>query len=317
MESRVTAAVGEERADFVNATQLATALLGDAIGANLFMVGYAVQKGLIPVGLPALERAIELNGRAVEMNKLALGWGRLAAHDPDRVRELAATRVRSSQKATKPQSLEELVARRVQYLTDYQNARYGERYATLVEKVAAAERSIGAEGHVLAEAVARYYFKLLAVKDEYEVMRLWSSDSFRRQLEAEFEGDYKLRFHLAPQLLFPRDPDTDRVKKVQLPRWLFGGMRLLRHLKFVRGTPLDLFNRTAHRKREWALLSEYEQTLDELLRDLAAGNLELAVQIASIPEQIRGFDTVKDGQILTAKEKEAELLDAFRRAVGA
>jgi indolepyruvate ferredoxin oxidoreductase len=315
MESRLAAAVGEDRGQFVDATQLATALLGDAIGANLFLVGYALQKGLMPIGLPALERAIELNGRAVEMNKRALAWGRLAAHDLERVKGLAASRIRSSKTVPRAATLEEIVARRVRFLTDYQNEKYAARYADRVESVAAAERSVGAEGHRLAEAVARYYFKLLSVKDEYEVMRLWASDSFTRQIETEFEGNYKLQFHLAPQLFFPRAKDTGRVKKLTFHRWAFAILLQLRHLKFLRGTPFDIFNTTAHRKREWALVSDYESVIDELLRDLTPSNLDLAVQIAEIPEFIRGFDTVKDEQLSAAKEKEAQLLSAFRGAV--
>jgi indolepyruvate ferredoxin oxidoreductase len=180
--------------------------------------------------------------------------------------------------------------------------------------VAAAERASGVEGHPLAEAVARYYFKLLSVKDEYEVMRLWASDGFRRQIETEFEGDYKLQFHLAPQLFFPRAKDTGRVKKLTIHRWIFALLLQLRHFKFLRGTPLDVFNKTAHRRREWALVPEYEGTLDEILRDLSVSNLDLAVQIAEIPEFIRGFDTVKDEQLMAAKEKEAQLLAAFRES---
>ena len=314
MESRIRAAVGDERADFVEATTLATALLGDAIGANLFMVGYALQKGLIPVGLPALERAIELNGRAIEMNKQAIAWGRLAAHDVEKVRELAGSRMRGVKTAAKAETLEEIVARRVRFLTEYQNEQYAQRYAARVEQVLAAERSIGAEDHPLAKAVARYLFKLMAVKDEYEVMRLWAGEAFQRQLDTEFEGNYKLQFHLAPQMFFPRDPDTGRVRKINFDRRIFWLLKLMRHFKFLRHTPLDLFNRTAHRKREWALLAEYEETLDELMRNLTPSNRELAVQIAEIPEHIRGFDTVKDAQLETAKEKEAELLDAFRRS---
>jgi len=315
MESRIATAVGERRGEFVDATQLATALLGDAIGANLFLVGYALQRGLMPIGLPALERAIELNGRAIEMNKRALAWGRLAAHDPARVQELAASRIRSSKKLPRAETLEEIVARRVRFLTDYQNEKYAARYADRVKLVAAAERAIGAEGNPLAEAVARYYFKLLSVKDEYEVMRLWASDSFRRQIETEFEGNYKLQFHLAPQLFFPRAKDTGRVKKLTFHRWVFAIFLQLRHLKILRGTPLDIFNQTAHRKREWGLVSDYESVIDELLRDLTLANLDLAVQIAEIPEHIRGFDTVKDEQLTAAKEKEAQLLAAFRGAV--
>ncbi len=161
--------------------------------------------------------------------------------------------------------------------------------------------------------MAQYLFKLMAVKDEFEVMRLWASDAFQRQLDTEFEGDYKLQFHLAPQLFVPRDKHTGRVRKINFDRRVFGLLKLLRHFKFLRHSPLDIFNRTAHRKSEWALLADYEATLDELLRELSLGNRELAVQIAEIPEHIRGFDTVKDGQLAAAKEKEAELLDAFRK----
>jgi indolepyruvate ferredoxin oxidoreductase len=317
MESSIEAAVGASNADFIDATQLANALLGDAIGANLFLVGYALQKGLIPVGLPALERAIELNGRAIEMNKRALVWGRLAAHDLDAVRSLADSRIRASQKVVKAETLEDIVARRVRFLTDYQNEKYAERYANRIKKIASVERSVGVEGHRLTHAVALYYFKLLSVKDEYEVMRLWSGDGFRRQLDAEFEGNYKLQFHLAPQIFFARDKQTGRVRKLQIDRRVMGMLKWIRHLKFLRHSPLDIFNRTAHRRREWALVQSYEAVLDELTRDLASDNLDLAVQIAQIPEHIRGFDTVKDSQLAAAKEKEAELLDAFRGRVRA
>ena len=316
MEARLRAAIGEERLELVDATKLATALLGDAIGANLFLVGFALQRGLIPVGLPSLERAIELNGRAVGMNKRALAWGRLAAHDRKRVEDLAAPRIRASKSPVVAETLEALVERRIRFLTDYQNERYARRYADFVARVAGAERAIGATDDRLARAVARYYFKLLAVKDEYEVMRLWASEAFKRQVETEFEGDYKLQFHLAPQLFFPRDPTTGRAKKLTIDRRIMKLLTQLRHLKFLRHTPLDLFNKTAHRRREWALVAEYEHVVDELLRGLSPQNLDLAVQIAEIPEQIRGFDTVKDAQAATAKEKEAQLLDAFRKSVG-
>jgi indolepyruvate ferredoxin oxidoreductase len=316
MESAIEAAVGSARADFVDATKLATTLLGDAIGANLFLVGYAVQKGLIPVGLPAIERAIELNGRAIEMNKRALTWGRLAAHDLEAVQSLAALRHRDSHKAMKTEALEDVVAQRVRFLTDYQDKNYAARYSDRVKKMASVERSTGVSGHRLAHAVALYYFKLLAVKDEYEVMRLWASDRFQRQLASEFEGNYKLQFHLAPQLFFPRDKDTGRIRKLTIDRRLMAVLKWMRHLKFLRHSPLDFFNKTAHRRREWALVDDYEEVLDELARGLAPDNLDLAVEIAQIPEQIRGFDTVKEAHLTTAKEKEAELLDAFRRQVG-
>ncbi|MEZ4330862.1 MAG: indolepyruvate ferredoxin oxidoreductase family protein [Myxococcota bacterium] len=315
MEARLEAALGADRLELVDATRLATALLGDAIGANLFLVGFALQRGLIPVGLPALERAIELNGRAIEMNKRALAWGRLAAHDLERVLAVAKPRIRESKADSKADSLEALVDRRVRFLTEYQNLAYARRYADFVAKIAGAERAIGATEGRLAKAVARYYFKLLAVKDEYEVMRLWAGEAFQRQLETEFEGNYKLQFHLAPQLFFPRDPSTGRVKKLTIHRFAFKLLTQLRRLKFLRHTPLDLFNKTAHRKREWALVDEYERVMGEVVHGLSQANLDLAVQLAEIPEHIRGFDTVKDAQLAAAKEKEAQLLDAFRKSV--
>ena len=317
MESALEAAVGRDSIEFVDATRLATDLLGDAIGANLFLVGYASQKGWLPVGLPALERAIELNGRAIEMNKRALVWGRLAARDLRKVQDFVRAEAGGSPEMMRAQTLDQIVARRVEFLTDYQDEKYATAYAKFVEKVASAERATGTNEQHLSEAVARYYFKLLTVKDEYEVMRLWAGDGFRRQLQDQFEGSYKIQFHLAPQMFFPRDPDTGRARKLTLNQSVMTLLGWLRHLKFIRHTPFDLFNRTAHRRREWALVAKYEATLNELLRGLSLGNLDLAVQIAEIPEHIRGFDTVKDLQISAALEKETELMASFRNAVAA
>ena len=314
MEQSLEEALGAERVELLDATRQARALLGDAIASNLFLVGFAMQRGLIPVGRPALERAIELNGREVEMNKRALAWGRLAAHDPERVRALVDSVRRPSEGADREDaSLEAIVARRERFLADYQDEAYARRYADFVARVARVERDVaGGEGE-LARAVARGYFKLLSVKDEYEVMRLWASDHFLGQLENEFEGEYEVRVHLSPQLFLRRDPETGRVRKIALGRRAMKLMMALRHLKFLRHSFVDFFNRTPHRRREWALVGEYEATIDELLRDLSPSNLELAVGIARIPEQIRGFDTVKDAHIDAAKEKEAELLAAFRQ----
>ena len=315
MQAALEGALGRESVEFLDATRLATSLLGDAIGANLFLVGYALQKGLVPVGLPVLERAIELNGRSIELNKRALAWGRMAAHDLDRVSALVRGEVVVSSDVPPSRGLEEIVAQRVEFLTRYQDERYAAGYSTLVERVASTEQTIGGKGGRLAIAVARFYFKLLTVKDEYEVMRLWSGDEFRRQLQKEFEGDYTIQFHLAPQRFFPRDPDTGRARKLTLSRSVMTLLGGLRHLKFLRHTPLDLFNRTPHRRREWALVDEYRATIDELLAGLSAENLDLAIQIAEIPEHIRGFDTVKDLQISAASEKRAELLAAFRNSL--
>jgi indolepyruvate ferredoxin oxidoreductase len=310
----MTKAIGEAAADphFVAATKLATALLGDAIASNLFLLGYALQRGRVPVGLPALERAIELNGRAVAMNKRALLWGRLAAHDMAAVERVAAPALRSDAPA-RDDSLYALVERRGALLTAYQSARYARRYRALVERVAAREAELQLDGTPLAEAVARYYAKLLAYKDEYEVARLYTDGSFRKQLEAEFEGDYRVSLQLAPPwILNPKDPDTGRHRKWAFGPKFFSALALLARLRFLRGTPFDPFGWSAHRRLERGLIGEYEATLDELLEGLSEENRDLAVAIASIPEQIRGFDLVKEEQLAVARSKQEDLLAAFR-----
>jgi indolepyruvate ferredoxin oxidoreductase len=312
MEDAIRRAVGEADCHVIPATELATALLGDSIAANLFLLGYALQLGRLPVGLPAIERAIELNARAVEMNKRALAWGRLAAHDRAAVEQAARPRLREPAAPARAAGLDEIVGRRVAFLSDYQSAAYARRYAERVERVAARERELGGGRTALAEAFARYYFKLLAYKDEYEVARLYTDGEFMRQLGSEFEGDFKLQIHLAPQILNRRDPATGRARKFALGQWTFPVLRLMARFKFLRGTRLDPFGWTAHRRRERELGRDYERTTDELLEGLNADNWDLAVEIASLPEQIRGFDLIKERHIDETRSKQSELLAAFR-----
>jgi indolepyruvate ferredoxin oxidoreductase len=305
----------------LSATRLATALLGDAIATNLFLLGYAFQLGRVPVSLEALLRAIELNGRAAEWNQRAFAWGRLAAHDRGAVEAAARPLLHGGAlEEARAETLDELVASRVALLTAYQNAAWAARFRARVERVAARERSLGDGRDDLARAVARYLFKLMAYKDEYEVARLYTDGSLEQQLEREFEGDYKLRVHLSPQFLpaflAPRDPDTGRVKKWAIPAPLMlAGFRVMAALRFLRGTPLDPFGWTAHRRIERRLIGEYETIVDELAEGLTSENRPLAVEIASLPEQVRGYDTVKERNLALAKEKERELLAAFRRTL--
>jgi indolepyruvate ferredoxin oxidoreductase len=312
MEAVIRSGAGDEACRFLPATELATALFGDAIAANLFLLGYALQRGCLPVGLAALERAIELNGRAVKTNLRALAWGRLAAHDFAAVERAARPALRPAE-VTPATSLEAIVARRVEFLTAYQNTAYARRYSERVAQVAERERERAPGRTELGEAVARYYFKLLAYKDEYEVARLWSDDSFRKQLEREFEAWERVELHLAPQIANPRDPDTGRARKWILGPWVFRALGVLAKLKFLRATPFDPFGWTAHRRRERELIADYERTLDELLAGLSHETHALAVEIASIPEHIRGFDLVKDRHLHDAKAKESALLAAFRQ----
>jgi indolepyruvate ferredoxin oxidoreductase len=311
MHELIASAVGPERAEFLDATRLATALLGNSIATNLFMVGYAWQRGLIPLSLAAIERAIELNGVAVEVNKEALLWGRRAAHDLAAVEALAAPRAAPPSHHLSA-DLDELVARRVRFLTDYQDAAYAGRYRALVERARAAEaaRAPGLTG--LAEAVARNYFKLLAYKDEYEVARLFAAPEFAAKLRAQFEGDYKLRFHLAPPLVARRDLDTGHLIKREFGPWMLRAMKILARLRGLRGTAFDPFGRTPERRRERQLIADYEALMDEVLAGLDAETHALALALAAVPEGIRGFGHVKERHLEVAEAHQAQLLQAFR-----
>jgi indolepyruvate ferredoxin oxidoreductase len=311
LEGAIRDAVGAERTDLVDATRIATALLGDSIAANLFMLGYAYQKGLIPVSAAALEQAVELNGVAVEFNRQAFRWGRKAAHDTAAVERAAAPAAAGASRPAPAATLDEIVARRTAELAGYQDAAYAARYERLVRRVAAAEaeRTPGRTG--LAEAVARNYYKLLAYKDEYEVARLYADGAFRRRLEEQFEGDFKLRFHLAPPLLAARDA-AGHLKKRAYGPWMMSAFRLLARLRFLRGTAFDPFGRTQERRAERRLITEYEAVIDEVLARLGHDNHRLAVDLAAIPDRIRGYGHVKEGNLKAAKRSEAMLLTALR-----
>ncbi|MCX7902421.1 MAG: indolepyruvate ferredoxin oxidoreductase family protein, partial [Burkholderiaceae bacterium] len=254
----------------------------------------------------------------VAANLRAFEWGRAAAHDPEAVRRLA-TREQGAQviELKRPtDSLAEIVARRVQYLTAYQNAAYAQRYEALVSRVRRVESERIAGATQLAEAVARNYFKLLAYKDEYEVARLHADPAFRARLAAQFEGidgrPLRLYFHLAPPLLAPRDPATGLPRKLRFGPWILPLFALMVKRRFLRGTPLDPFGYTAERKAERALIVEYEQLIEELLEKLAPDTHALAVQLASLPEEIRGFGHVKARAIDAVRTKREALLARLR-----
>jgi indolepyruvate ferredoxin oxidoreductase len=300
--------VGTEAASFIDANALATALLGDSIAANPFMLGYAWQKGLLPVSEEALLRAIELNGVAVELNKRAFLWGRHAAYNLDAVQRL------TNPAAPPPpaESLEALVERRKHALTDYQNATYAARYEKLVQRVAVAESSRAPGRSGLAEAVARNFFKLMAYKDEYEVARLMVGSGFLARVDAMFEGGRELRFHLAPPMLARRDPVTGHLRKREFGPWILPVFRVLARLRRLRGTALDPFGYTTERRTERQLIDDYEALMEEVAARLDSGNHGLAVELASIPDAIRGFGHVKTASLQDAKRREAELLATFR-----
>jgi indolepyruvate ferredoxin oxidoreductase len=309
---RAVAQTAGARAAFVDATRLAVALLGDAIATNLFMVGFAYQQGLLPVSAAAIERAIELNRVAAGMNRRAFRWGRRAALDPAAVEATAAPVAAPADDQRPAASLEEAIARRVAFLTDYQDAAYAERYRALVLRVRQVEAERAPGRGELTDAVARYYFKLLAYKDEYEVARLYTNGEFRTRLASLFEDPSQLRIHLAPPLWAARDPTTGELRKRAYGPWILVAMRWLARLRRLRGTACDPFGYSAERRTERNLVGAYERVVEELLSGLGLDNHEVAVAIARIPEQIRGYGHVKQRHLERARQREAELLAAYR-----
>jgi indolepyruvate ferredoxin oxidoreductase len=313
MEREIEDAVGTDACEFLDATKLATGLMGDSIATNLFMVGFAYQRGLLPLGEAAIMRAIDLNGTSIESNKQSFRWGRLAAVDPARVSAAAIPNEKPASQVLST-SLDEVIARRAAFLTDYQDAAYAKRYTDYVEKVRAAETVKMPGSTTLTEAVARAYFKLLAIKDEYEVARLYADTDFMQRVEQQFDGDYKLVFHLAPSLASEKDPHTGEAKKKAYGPWMMKAFRVLAKMRRYRGTSFDIFGRTEERKMERALIGEYEVLIDEVLRDMATHNHGVAVELAQTPEQMRGYGHVKERNVKAAKARQAELLATFRGA---
>jgi indolepyruvate ferredoxin oxidoreductase len=312
LKRAITAAAGREAVSFVDATAAATLFLGNAIAANMFMLGYAWQRGRVPLSEAALKRAIELNGEAVPMNLQAFALGRRAAHDPAALDAMLAEAKAPTEARHISQSLDEMIARRVAFLTDYQNAAYGHRYRAWVERVRQAEERALPGATALTDAVARYLFKLMAYKDEYEVARLYTSGDFARQVAATFEGE-KLRyeFHLAPPIFGRKNPDGT-PKKTSFGPWMMGVFGVLAKFKGLRGTAFDIFGYSEERRTERRLIAEYEAMLDEIIGKLTMDNHATAVALAQIPEKIRGYGHVKERHLHAAKAEEAALLTAFR-----
>jgi indolepyruvate ferredoxin oxidoreductase len=296
---KLRAVTGETNVHAIDAQDTASQTLGDPIGANILLMGYAWQKGLVPVSLKAIMAAIELNKVAVEMNKKAFMLGRLAADMPA-IGKLANGQAKVIQFAA-PKSLEEIISFRMEWLKKYQDQRYADRYLEAVRKIERKEIELdGPDSKTpLTKAVARSLFKLMAYKDEYEVARLHTSAAFREQIENQFEGDYQLKFHLAPPLLARKKPGSDVPAKIAFGGWVIHAFKALAPLKVLRGTPFDVFGYTAERKRERALRDDYFKFIDEASGKLSPDNKTLLLKLAQLPEKIRGYGHVK----LAAMEK--------------
>ncbi len=310
MIAGIEALLAAGAAEFVPSADIATRLMGNEVAGNMFLVGYAMQKGWLPVGLQAVSRAIELNGVSIEMNKRSLCWGRLAAVDLAAVLAAAAPAGAEVDTVEQP-TLATLIEQRCIELREYQNTNYAEVYRGFVNRVVAHEASVNPGDGQLSTAVANYLFKLMAYKDEYEVARLHSSPALAEALRETFEGDFKLTFHLAPPALGGVDPATGRYPKKAFGSWMLPVFRVLAKLKVLRGTALDPFGYSAHRKLERALIGEYQATIESLLTNLTADNYALAVEIASVPEQIRGYGSVKELHLVRAQRRREQLLSEF------
>jgi indolepyruvate ferredoxin oxidoreductase len=312
LKRAIAGVAGTAHTHFIDSTRLSTALLGQSLGTNMFMLGYAYQLGAVPLSGEAIERAIELNGEAVAMNHAAFRWGRRAAVDLAGVEALAKPEARDPAR-TLSGPFNEMVARRGEFLSQYQDAAYAARYHRRVEAARAVEAAQTPGKSGFAEAVARYLFKLMAYKDEYEVARLFADPAFMRQVGNEVDGgDLHFTFHLAPPLLARRDKVTGETRKMSFGPWMLSVFRVLAKFKFLRGTAFDPFGYSAERRTERALITDYERLLDELMAGLNPDNHHLAVGLAAIPEKIRGFGHVKLRHLKAAKADEAALLEQFR-----
>jgi indolepyruvate ferredoxin oxidoreductase len=313
LNRRIADAVGPGGVETIDAGRLAARLLGDAIGVNPFMLGFAWQKGAVPLSATALERAIELNGVAIPFNKRAFRWGRLAAHD----RAALDRAMAGADRPAAETSLDDIVARRAKFLTDYQDAAYAERYARLVRRAEAAEAA-RAPGHGgLAETVARNFFKLMAIKDEYEVARLYAETDFVIRIADKFEGDWRLEFHLAPPLWAARDPASGHQVKRAYGPWMLSAFRLLARLRRLRGTVFDPFGHTEERRTARRLIGDYETAMDEVLAALSPANHAAALELARIPDAIRGFGHVWAANLARTKAAEAAARARFRASAPA
>lgn len=307
MQALISSEVGADKANFVDATKLATGLMGDSIASNMFLLGFAMQKGLVPVSLGALEAAIRLNGVAVEFNLESLTWGRRAAIDLPKVRKAAGHIVESEP----IHDLAELIQDRVARLTDYQSEGYAEQYRRQIEAIAKQEADRGL-GDGFTKAVARSLYKLMAYKDEYEVARLYTNGSFEKQLAATFSGPVSLNFHLAPPLFARLDKFTGLPRKTKFPALMLALFRWLAPLRFLRGTIFDPFGYQAERQEERATRDDWQTLLNEVATALTAENHEAAIRLAELPMQIRGYGHVKHANLQKVNQRRDQLLREIR-----
>ena len=315
MRDALNEAVSGSDLDILDATGLATALMGDSIATNAFLLGFAFQRGAIPLSLEAIQKAIELNGAAIEMNRLAFAWGRLAAHDLQRV--VTAARFKSSVAAPAKKTLDEIIAFRASFLTDYQDEAYSRRYLADVARVRTAEAKATPGSQELTDAFAKGLFKLMAYKDEYEVARLYSDGEFARALQEQFERGPGLKVLLAPPLFASRDKATGHLRKREFGPWVFSAFNLLARLKSLRGTAFDIFGYTAERKMERALPGEYSAMILRHLDGNKPLDLPRLLALAKTAELVRGYGHIKEANVARYRAECARLESEIGQQVAA
>jgi len=298
----------------LDATAIATRLMGDSITTNMFMLGLAVQKGLVPLSLESIEEAIRMNGTQVASTLQVFNWGRLAAHDPAKLKVYLARCGVVENSEPVSQTLEQLIESRVKHLTAYQNAAWAQRYQEFVNRVRIAEtRAVPGSELIVTTAVARYLSKLMSYKDEFEVARLYTNGDFIRRLQQQFDGDFKLHFHMAPPgIARPRKPGAE-PRKIEIGSWMFQMLKLTAKFKGLRGGLFDPFGKTAERRMERRLIVEYRELIESMLPRLDANLQRQIEKIAELPEMVKGYGHVKEGNVeLYEKEKQRLLtqLDA-------
>ena len=313
-EAAIQRAVGPGQVGQFDAERVAVQMLGDSIYANPLLLGYAWQKARVPLSHAALMRAMELNAVQVDNNKAAFEWGRACAHDLAAVEALFDAKPVQVGALPAASALDDLISKRVQFLTEYQNADYAETYATFVAQVRTIESGLKS-GTRLSEAVARYLFKLMAYKDEYEVARLHTSSAFAAQLDGMFEGNYRVVHYLAPPGIARKNAKGELIKQ-PFGAWIRSAFKVLAHLKGLRGTAIDPFGKTEERRMERALIGEYRRCIEELLANLTTDNLGRAIQIARIPEEIRGYGHVKLRHLAAARVHWDTLMAEWRTRAG-
>ncbi len=306
LREAITASTRPEGFLSLDAHKMAKALTGDAIAANILQTGYAWQKGLIPLSLNAIHEAIRLNGVSVAFNIRAFDWGRAIAHDPERITVMTETEERTER------TLDEMIDHLARDLALYQNDAYANRYKETVAAVRIREQAVVPGSDGLTRAVAQNLYKLMAYKDEYEVARLYTDGRFEAALKQQFEGGFTLRYHMAPPLVSARDPETGRYRKKTFGPWMKPAMKLLAALKGLRGTAFDIFGYQAERKAERQMIEDYRASVTAMLDTLNAQNYAAAVQISSLPEQVRGFGPVKDANVAQAGACKGDLMETYK-----